>query len=122
MPPTEWFYTRGSKRFGPVSAMELKQLADHGELAAEELVWREGMEQWVPARRVKGLFDQDVSSTKETKEDVSGSAPSLKTDAVSACADTVKVAEPPTPAAPPASDLSQPRPARPTFESSPSAF
>jgi hypothetical protein len=119
MPPTEWFYTRGSKRFGPVSAMELKQLADHGELAAEELVWREGMEQWVPARRVKGLFDHDVPSTKE---DVSGSAPSLKNDAVSARADTVKIAEPPTPAAPPASDLAQPRPARPTFESSPSAF
>lgn len=121
MPSTEWFYTRGSKRFGPVSATELKQLADHGELAAEELVWREGMDQWVPARRVKGLFDQDVPSGKE---DVSGSSPSLKGDAVAGRAEPVKVTEPPTPAAPPASDLAAApaRPARPTFEASASAF
>ncbi len=120
MPPTEWFYTRGSKRFGPVSAAELKQLADHGELAAEELVWREGMEQWVPARRVKGLFDQDASPA--AKEDVLGSAPSLKNDAVAGRPEPAKVAEPPTPAAPPASDLAPARPARSTFESSASAF
>lgn len=119
MPPTEWFYTRGSKRFGPVSATELRQLADHGELAAEELVWREGMEQWVPARRVKGLFDQDAATAKA---DASGSSPSLKNETVTERAEPVKVAEPPTPAAPPASELAQPRPARPTFESSASAF
>jgi hypothetical protein len=121
MPSTGWFYTRGSKRFGPVAAAELKQLADHGELAAEELVWREGMEQWVPARRVKGLFDQDDPSP--AKEEAPLATPPAKEEAAAAPAEPAKaVVEPPTPAAPPASDLAPARPGRATFESSASAF
>ncbi len=144
MPPTGWFYTRASKRFGPVSAAELKQLADHGELAAEELVWREGMEQWVPARRVKGLFDQEEPAAakeepsslpgpgKAEPEDLPSEAakkaePAKRADAPRAveptkAAEPVKLAEPPTPAAPSVGELVPSRPVRPAFETSPSAF
>jgi len=126
MSATGWFYTRGSRRFGPVSATELKQLADHGELAAEELVWREGMEQWVPARRVKGLFDKDKDKNQDQDSPATAQeeAPPVLTpipgEVVASRAEPAKVAEPPTPAAPPAKELA--RPARATFETSASAF
>lgn len=126
MASTEWFYTRGSRRFGPVSATELKQLADLGELAAEELVWREGMEQWVPARRVKGLFDKDKEKESDppsvAEEEPSSSSGPIQGETAAPVAEPAKRAEPPTPAAPPAKDLAPARPARATFESSASAF
>lgn len=129
MASTEWFYTRGSRRFGPVSATELKQLADLGELAAEELVWREGMEQWVPARRVKGLFDKDKDKEKESdtpsvvQEEPSSSSGPIQGETAARVAEPARLAEPPTPAAPPPPKNSAPaRPAQATFESSASAF
>lgn len=53
----EWYYTKGNQQFGPVTPVELKKLAEQGDLGSEELVWREGMDEWVPAKRVKGLFE-----------------------------------------------------------------
>jgi hypothetical protein len=57
MSPVEWHYTHGDRQAGPIPSAELKQLADAGELLPNDLVWREGMEQWVAARNVKGLFE-----------------------------------------------------------------
>src|SRR5207237_399004 len=53
----QWHYTRAGKQFGPVPAAELKQLASSGRLSARDLVWKEGMSEWVAAYKVKGLFD-----------------------------------------------------------------
>lgn len=58
MNPIEWFYAKDNKRLGPVSPAELKQLVVRGELTGSDLVWRQGMSDWTPARRVKGLFDE----------------------------------------------------------------
>ncbi|MCS7306111.1 MAG: DUF4339 domain-containing protein [Thermoguttaceae bacterium] len=57
-----WYYAQENKQFGPVSAAELKALADGGKLQPDDLVWREGMADWVPARRVKGLFEAEASN------------------------------------------------------------
>ena len=38
MTPVEWYYARGNKQMGPVSALELKRLATAGELRPEDLV------------------------------------------------------------------------------------
>jgi len=64
MSPVEWYYARDNKQQGPVSAMELKQLAQTGQLRAEDLVWREGMADWLPAGKVKGLFEEDAARTE----------------------------------------------------------
>jgi len=122
MPAIEWFYSRGSKRFGPVSATELKQLADRGELSPDELVWREGMDQWIPARRVKGLFEHDPGPTKDPKEALPSPTGAVKREAGVGRADSAKVDEPPKPASPSPSDLGSSRPSRPAFEASASAF
>ena len=58
----EWFYGKDNKQHGPVSAAQLKQLAQAGKLSATDLVWREGMDEWTPASKVKGLFDTTASA------------------------------------------------------------
>src|SRR5262245_40766209 len=52
----EWYYAVGNDRQGPVSAGDLKKLADAGTLKATDLVWKDGMADWVPASSLKGLF------------------------------------------------------------------
>lgn len=53
---TEWHYTKVGEQHGPVTASELKELAKSGELSPEDLVWKEGMSEWKPARSVNGLL------------------------------------------------------------------
>ncbi|MHB8902213.1 MAG: DUF4339 domain-containing protein [Thermoguttaceae bacterium] len=59
MPSIEWFYAKNDQPCGPVSPVELKKFAERGELRAEDLVWREGLGEWIPASKVKGLFDSN---------------------------------------------------------------
>jgi len=56
MANNEWLYSKGDDhQAGPVSAGELKRLAQSGELAPDDLVWKEGMDDWLPASRIKGM-------------------------------------------------------------------
>lgn len=52
-----WYYTQGDISVGPVSALDLKQLASSGQIAPTDLVWKEGMSAWAPAEQLKGLFE-----------------------------------------------------------------
>jgi hypothetical protein len=53
----EWHYTlNGQQAATPVSAAQLKQLAVSGQLKPTDLVWQDGMFDWVPAGSIKGLF------------------------------------------------------------------
>jgi TM2 domain-containing membrane protein YozV len=52
----EWYYSVDGDRQGPVSAADLKKLADAGTLKPADLVWKDGMTDWAPAKSVKGLF------------------------------------------------------------------
>jgi len=52
----QWYYARDEQRFGPVSTVELKRLAERHAITPDDLVWREGMADWVEASQVKGLF------------------------------------------------------------------
>jgi hypothetical protein len=52
----QWYYSRAGKKEGPVSSQQLKQLAECGDLRPTDHVWKEGMAQWTPASRIKGLF------------------------------------------------------------------
>lgn len=51
-----WYYFVQGRRFGPVRGSELRRLVQAGELNAEDLVWKEGMSEWVTVRKVKGLL------------------------------------------------------------------
>jgi hypothetical protein len=52
----EWFYSVGDTRQGPVTEDELKRLAAEGTLKPSDLVWKDGMPDWVEARAIDALF------------------------------------------------------------------
>ena len=51
-----WYYAKGGARFGPVDEVEIKRLAETGVIHPLDLVWAEGFDGWVPAKRVKWLL------------------------------------------------------------------
>src|SRR4051812_34881498 len=53
---TEWYYSQGGQQVGPVTSEQLKGLAASGQITPADLVWKDGMPEWTPAARVKGLF------------------------------------------------------------------
>ena len=53
----QWFANIGGQRQGPVDSHTLRDWANQGRLKPSDLVWREGIEDWLPASKVKGLFD-----------------------------------------------------------------
>jgi hypothetical protein len=58
----EWHYTlNGQQAAAPVAAAQLKQLATSGQLKPTDLVWQDGMLNWVPASAIKGLFPSGKS-------------------------------------------------------------
>jgi hypothetical protein len=53
----EWFYTtNGQQAAAPVSNSQLRQMAASGQLQPTDLVWQEGLPNWMPASTIKGLF------------------------------------------------------------------
>ncbi|HEX4144370.1 MAG TPA: DUF4339 domain-containing protein [Pirellulales bacterium] len=52
----EWHYASGGVQHGPVSWEELRSLADAGQLRPDDLVWKKGMNDWVPASIVPNLI------------------------------------------------------------------
>ena len=54
---TDWYAARpGGQPQGPFDRAELRRRVSSGDLRESDLVWREGMPNWVPARDVRELF------------------------------------------------------------------
>lgn len=51
-----WYMSIDGDQEGPFAAAELKAFAKNGKLRQSDFIWKDGMEEWVPARRVTGLF------------------------------------------------------------------
>ena len=65
-----WYYARGESEQGPISSAQIKALAATGALRRDDLVWKEGMENWLPASDVDELFPNGKKKAKESpKED-----------------------------------------------------
>lgn len=58
MSDVQWYYARENRQEGPVSLEALAAMVGRGELAAGDLVWAEGMPQWIEAGKVPALFAQ----------------------------------------------------------------
>ena len=52
----EWYYTKEGKQTGPIAFEELQRLAAQGQLLPGDFVWKQGMQNWQPAREINGLF------------------------------------------------------------------
>ena len=48
----EWFYGKDSTQHGPVSELEIRNLASSGEINMDTIIWREGMDDWIPMKDV----------------------------------------------------------------------
>ncbi len=81
MSGVEWFFARDNKQQGPVSAAELRQLSQTGQLRQEDLVWREGMPDWLPAGKVKGLFEDEAARPQAKPTTLSGAEATFETSA-----------------------------------------
>lgn len=52
----EWFVGRNGQRTGPFSPEQLRRMAQSGEITPQDLLWRKGFDDWVPAAQVPGIF------------------------------------------------------------------
>ena len=66
----QWYYSKNNQRQGPISAEQLKQLATSGQLQPSDLVWKEGMGQWVEGRKIKGLFPAPVTPSPQSPPNI----------------------------------------------------
>ena len=65
----DWFYAKDDQRLGPVSEQELKGLATDGKLKPSDLVWRDGMPDWVEARTQAVLFPPKIEPLPDNGTD-----------------------------------------------------
>jgi hypothetical protein len=70
-----WHYHMAGKPCGPVSQELLQRYLSSGNLSAEALVWREGMEDWVPAHQVPELTTRPDRSSHTAIRRREGLAP-----------------------------------------------
>jgi hypothetical protein len=75
----EWYYTTNKQQMGPVSWDELRELAEVGILKPHDMVWSEGMDEWVKAINQSGLFadgdEEGVTASPKGKKKSSYSEP-----------------------------------------------
>jgi len=57
-----WYYHQLGVNQGPVEFSHLQYLASVGQISAEDLVWKEGMPEWLPAARVPNLIKANAAS------------------------------------------------------------
>lgn len=51
-----WYYRKDGQQFGPLKSDEIKKLVAQEIIQANDYVWRFGIQNWVPAYEVDGLF------------------------------------------------------------------
>lgn len=48
----QWYYSKNGLQLGPVSESDIRSKVATGEIAPTDLVWRDGMSDWLPSSRV----------------------------------------------------------------------
>lgn len=61
--PADWYVVVDGKPSGPMDDSRLKALVREGRIKPETLVRRAGMQQWVPAQKIRGLFGVTQATT-----------------------------------------------------------
>ena len=51
----QWYYSKNGTQLGPVEESELRAKLASGEVSATDLVWRDGMTDWLAAAKVAAL-------------------------------------------------------------------
>jgi hypothetical protein len=61
--PTVWYYHKESRGFGPAEEDDIRELLARNEIAADTLVWREGLSNWTKAQSTE-LFSDTTSPAR----------------------------------------------------------
>ncbi len=64
-----WYFADGDVERGPVTEAQLRALIGTDNLKPDDLVWKEGMEDWMPAGEIPGLFVSDADSEPPKSDD-----------------------------------------------------
>lgn len=51
----QWYYSKNGTQLGPVEESDLRGKIASGEISSTDLVWKEGMTDWLPSARVPDL-------------------------------------------------------------------
>lgn len=66
-PPTNvWYYHQFGTTNGPVDLSHMRQMVESGLLVGEDMVWKEGMPEWIHAASVPGLVKSAGQMTPQT--------------------------------------------------------
>ena len=74
--PSDWYVARSGKKAGPYTAAILRKLANEGLLSPDDLIWKEGISDWIPASRIEKLFP------KPSNQQTQASSADRSTDAL----------------------------------------
>jgi hypothetical protein len=80
--PSQWLIYRGGTHSGPFTSQQLRAMASSGQIAANDLIWKQGMAEWVQASSAKGLFStasQKPSASPERAPESEASVPPVST-------------------------------------------
>jgi hypothetical protein len=54
-PPAEWLYSKNGEQFGPFTHEQLLSLVESGQVASDDLVWKNGLAEWMAVSQVSSL-------------------------------------------------------------------
>ena len=70
----QWYYSKGAVQLGPVSEVELRAKIASGEITTSDMVWKDGMADWVPLSRVPELIVKAPAAVQTPPSIPGGSA------------------------------------------------
>jgi hypothetical protein len=81
---TKWFYSQNGQQAGPVSFQRLKSLAEAGTIHRNDLIWHEGLTDWILAEDQPGIFSNPHRSKSKARisSPGTGSRPSIQAQTV----------------------------------------
>lgn len=82
-----WYYAQNSERKGPVSLARLKTMAAEGWLKPDDLIWRAGLAEWIPAREADEVFPGSLG--KLLRKTIAGLQPIKRPPAVALSTDSL---------------------------------
>ncbi|OYP31035.1 DUF4339 domain-containing protein [Rhodopirellula sp. MGV] len=68
----QWILLRENNHVGPLTPKQLKHLAETQQITPADLLWREGLQEWIPAKRLPQLWS---GTTQQPPESVTRSTP-----------------------------------------------
>ena len=83
--PKEWHYAIQGNQMGPVSTPEMIELIRHRSLTREDIVWKQGMAQWMQAGylpELVGAFAKPSARSQSASFGVGNNEPKNKTTAI----------------------------------------